>query len=592
MELSGMKPRLVVVFLLIVLLPLGLLSWLGFRVARFEREEVRRKFQALLLRQLTDFDQDIALFMEKRQRDLLNLTDVPAADANTLRDITRNHPFVRQAFLLDARGGILHPAPSSQLSASEWAFLGRAKEILIDKNLITQTERDFDNLIISNTAVQQSLGKGMRPSGQQRFQSLDQTNQPSPAQQINTPSIQGKKTLSPPKTHGWYIWFQGKGIQLLFWRIDSRGNIVGVELDKSRLLADVIGLLPETVPAAEPLAFESRVVLANALDETLYQWGSHEPPAGQKPLVEKSVGYPLSAWKLKYFLPPDHLRSAGESGMVFSLIAGLTAAAAALVGLSIYFYRESSRDMREASQRVSFVNQVSHELKTPLTNIRLYAELLENSLADEDEKTQKRLEVIGSESRRLSRLIGNILSFGRKRRSKLTLRMAAGSVDEVILSVLDHFKASFSANDIEIEFDAGASQRVRLDPDALEQILGNLFSNVEKYAASGKSLKVESRFENGKTVITVSDRGPGIPARQRERIFDPFHRVSNRLTDGVSGTGIGLTIARDLARLHGGDLEALAPAKGAAFRLALSTPLWNPHSAQGEGGKVRSASLL
>ena len=75
------------------------------------------------------------------------------------------------------------------------------------------------------------------------------------------------------------------------------------------------------------------------------------------------------------------------------------------------------------------------------------------------------------------------------------------------------------------------------------------------------------------TVVAVSDRGPGIPRRQRESIFDPFHRISNRLTDGVSGTGIGLTIARDLARLHGGELEALAPDKGAAFRLTLSTPL-------------------
>jgi signal transduction histidine kinase len=228
--------------------------------------------------------------------------------------------------------------------------------------------------------------------------------------------------------------------------------------------------------------------------------------------------------------------------------------------------------MREAQQRVTFVNQVSHELRTPLTNIRMYAELLEGDLPDEDEKPRRHLSVIVSESQRLSRLIGNILNFSRRKRNALRLRASAGIVDELVESVLANFSAAFDACGIKVDFDGQAGRTVRLDRDAVEQILGNLFNNVEKYAASGGLLAVRTRHDGDQTVITVSDRGPGIPLRQRERIFSPFHRISNKVTDGVAGTGIGLSIARDLARLHGGDLVALDVEQGAAFELRISTP--------------------
>src|SRR6185503_4134452 len=105
-----------------------------------------------------------------------------------------------------------------------------------------------------------------------------------------------------------------------------------------------------------------------------------------------------------------------------------------------------------------------------------------------------------------------------------------------------------------------------------EQILGNLFSNVEKYAAQGGLMEVTSRQNGSTTLIVVADRGPGIPRGQEEKIFDPFHRLSNKLSDGVTGTGIGLSIARELARKHGGDLKAVASDVGACFLLELRTP--------------------
>src|SRR5262245_37271377 len=148
----------------------------------------------------------------------------------------------------------------------------------------------------------------------------------------------------------------------------------------------------------------------------------------------------------------------------------MSALVLALIGLASYFYRESTREMREAAERVSFVNQVSHELKTPLTNIRMYAELLEQSLPEDDSKAAEHLDVIVSESQRLSRLIGNVLTFARKQNDKLTLHRAAGNVDRCIEFVLDHFKAPLEAKNVKTVFTAGAGNSVEFDRDIVEQI--------------------------------------------------------------------------------------------------------------------------
>ena len=102
-------------------------------------------------------------------------------------------------------------------------------------------------------------------------------------------------------------------------------------------------------------------------------------------------------------------------------------------------------------------------------------------------------------------------------------------------------------------------------------LINNLFSNIEKYAADGGLAEVHSEFKNGVTLITVSDDGNGIPTALKDKIFLPFERGSDSLTEGISGTGIGLSIARDLCRMHGGDLTLEDSARGARFKVRLQT---------------------
>jgi signal transduction histidine kinase len=311
------------------------------------------------------------------------------------------------------------------------------------------------------------------------------------------------------------------------------------------------------------------LTLLDAKGEALYQWGDYQPQPQEQPLVGISLRAPLSPWRLTYFRSGLAATAELGSSVLFNLIAALIVFAIALGLMAIYFYRESSRELRDASQRVSFVNHVSHELKTPLTNIRMYAELLQESLDDADEKTSRHLDVVVSESVRLSRLINNVLTFGRQQRKSLKLRMNEEVVDRIITAVIESFSPSLKARGVDVEFQAGAPDRVHVDPDALGQIIGNLLGNVEKYAPDSGEVRVESQQDGDTTTITVSDNGPGIPQAERENIFKPFVRLSSRVTDGVAGTGIGLSIARELARLHGGDLELVSSGPGAVFRVTI-----------------------
>jgi signal transduction histidine kinase len=204
----------------------------------------------------------------------------------------------------------------------------------------------------------------------------------------------------------------------------------------------------------------------------------------------------------------------------------------------------------------------------------MYADLLESDLErmpeDESEQPKGRLKIIAEESQRLSRLIGNVLTMARQQRSGLTLKPQSAIVDDVIRDVLRQFEPALNRCQVEASFEAGAGESVSVDVDVLEQILVNLFSNVEKYAASGGVLNVASSQTVESTAITVSDSGPGIPDRQRDAIFRPFYLMSDRLVD-TAGTGIGLSIARELAQLHGGDVQLVDSTAGASFEVTLKT---------------------
>ena len=548
-----MRPKLIAIFLLIVLAPLILLVWIGVRGVRHEQEVVQQRFQQLLMSKLDDARSRVQELVGMRERELLRATESLGLGTADLRRLVRHTPIASQAFLLDPAGKRLHPPPGGPLSSAEREFLLRAQQVWRDQHLFYQT---------SETAGPAPLQQRAAP-------------QAPPAQSLKTAQAkpQPAHAASEPLRHrGWYAWYWGQGVNLLFWRRLDSGHVLGVELNRSRLMADIVARLPESAPD-DPKLPRGRIRLLDSKGDVICQWGAYSPAEADTAKAALQLDHPLQAWRLAYFVADAGLDEAfGRQAMV-SMVTGLGALGIALVVLAGYFYRESARELRDAAQRVTFVNQVSHELKTPLTNVRMYGELLQEHLADEHGKAAHYAQVVCSESQRLSRLIGNILTFARKQRQTLTLRPASGCVDDTIRDCLEHFRPALEAKGIEVTFSPDAPARVEFDADALEQILGNLVNNVEKYAADGGVMEVASSQDRDRTVVSVTDRGPGIPAGQRDSVFEPFHRLSDKLTEGVSGTGIGLSIARDLARLHGGDVRLMPSDAGASFEVTLRAPV-------------------
>ena len=371
-------------------------------------------------------------------------------------------------------------------------------------------------------------------------------------------------SVQQPQT-GWHVRFWNNGLELLFWHRHPQQGLLVVELERTMLLAHLIADLPDT-PAASSQQ-EGTIALADTTGRVAYQWGQTPLEDTTTPQALLPLSPPLNAWKLYYALPDTQLPFAKRQA--FGLFLGLATLGVVLGGLAFYVYREHTSTVRDARQRVTFVNQVSHELKTPLTNIRMYAELLENQIDEDDDTAGRYVHVITSESQRLSRLINNVLMFARGQRHTLSRHDRPGTIDAVVHTVLETFAPIFTRKEIEVCFEAQASEVCLFDPDMVEQILANLFSNVEKYATAGQVLTIETHQEGTRGVIRVADRGPGIAPQDRANIFEAFYRANNSLTDGVSGTGIGLPLARELARVHGGDLSLVPSDVGACFELVL-----------------------
>lgn len=253
-------------------------------------------------------------------------------------------------------------------------------------------------------------------------------------------------------------------------------------------------------------------------------------------------------------------------------LAVATAIALLIASAGPILFLQQRRALKISADRVSFVNRVSHELGTPLTNLSLNLDLATEAMANSPNQARHRLGLAAEEIERLGRLVANVLTFSRRERDNLDLKPVRCDPAEVINRTLESFRPALERRGVKISLCIEATESAFVDPDALSQITGNLISNVEKYASSGRALEVSCRQTDGNLSIEIRDFGPGIPESHRETIFDDFERVHDSVNEGSSGTGLGLSIALDLATRMGGSLELLSPPSGACFRLVVPSP--------------------
>ena len=261
---------------------------------------------------------------------------------------------------------------------------------------------------------------------------------------------------------------------------------------------------------------------------------------------------------------------AGPGGSVVTLVAAILTLV--LCGGFYLMYRLGAKQIDLARQQQDFVSAVSHELKTPLTSIRMYGEMLREGWADE-EKKRSYYDYIYTESERLSRLISNVLQLARMTRNDLQVDLNPLSVAELMDGIRSKISSQIERAGFEVNLncDEEANQTIiRVDSDFFSQIFINLVDNAIKFSSKAEQKRIEigcERLHDGSIQFSVRDYGPGIPKDQMKKIFKLFYRSENELTRETVGTGIGLALVKQLTSSMDAKVDILNREPGAEFRV-------------------------
>jgi two-component system phosphate regulon sensor histidine kinase PhoR len=242
--------------------------------------------------------------------------------------------------------------------------------------------------------------------------------------------------------------------------------------------------------------------------------------------------------------------------------------------------------LRELEQAKSdFVSTVSHELRTPLTSIKAYTATLRRRDVEFSEDTrQEFLQVVEEETDRLTRLVSDILDVSRIESGRLALKKRDFDLFKLVRIIIGKLQSQFPNHDIKL-VSPESINLVCADPDKIEQVFSNLVDNAAKYSPSGGEIVLSLAARPRMVECSVSDSGVGIPEEHLPQIFEKFHRVDNRATREIYGTGLGLYVSKSIVEAHGGTIWAESKlGEGSTFRFTL------PGSSRTESGSDTSCS--
>ena len=303
------------------------------------------------------------------------------------------------------------------------------------------------------------------------------------------------------------------------------------------------------------------------------------PAAGfavTKPFGDTYQGV-LSGFQVEASIAPQAARQIVIGGLprsrlwLFLALLGLNAA------LTVMAILQLQREMALQRLRDEFVSSVSHELRTPLTQIRMFAETLLLERVRSVEEQQRSLEIVDREARRLSQLVENVLQFSRMEKSLDTLAKQSQDMTPLVQETVEDFTSMINGSESRIETRLQPRLVAEVDAGALRQILINLLDNAVKYGKKPQQIIVGLESRGASACLYVDDEGPGIPAADRHRIFERFQRLDRDRQSSVAGTGIGLSVVRDLVMRHGGHCSVTRGERGGA-RFVVELPLssWAP----------------
>jgi signal transduction histidine kinase len=576
-----MKTRSIVLYWLLVLLPTLLVAGAVVRLLRLEEDRIVRQASSAALDRATTIAETIQVTVETVQENLTAaLREIPPDRIlDTLQDWRETNPLVRNVFVWRPRTGLEYPERAKPQTVEERQFVTRYDVLFSDRNRWaagighgTEQEQLATQAIPAQPPTRTPVPG---QAGQQGFVRDIQKLQIGGRDLANIAKNKAERSQKAsagesayPELGGWIPWFAENRLYTLGWvGRRSDGLVYGVELELAALLSRLVTNFPADVPDGFSYA------LVDSQGQVVHQTGNPAPELGKKPALSVSLSPQLPHWQLVVHTtggPPGT-----EAARGFLLLGGLLVGIfvlSVLLGGSMLTW-QAHRNMKDAMQKTTFVSNVSHELKTPLTTIRMYAELLSEERIKAADKRRHYLDVIVAESRRLTRLVNNVLDFSRLEQGRKTYRSDALDLADLLRELVEAQGLRVQEAGMVLTTDIPDEPvHVTTDRDAVEQVILNLVDNAIKYATEGGELTLTLERHRDRAELRVMDRGSGIPAAHRSSIFEKFHRVDDSLTARQQGCGLGLSIARRMMKDLGGDV-VYGPRAGGGSTFVVTIPI-------------------
>lgn len=495
--------------------------------------------------------------------EITGLKEEPAAAGEVSRDAKKEAELVEpeEGLELMKQNPVVVAAPAKPRS--------RAQEV--------QTEQKALSQFATNPEIREQVYDKARATGQQtasrtvtpRSAPPEEENlaQKAPEESIYISAPQRFSQITKDRDHGLIPRFIEDSLVLLFWKRLSQGGFVGCVLDGDLLKNRLIDLIPNFFSSSRILTLldESGRPLVIPDDLEARDW--------RRPFVAREISERLPRWEAAVYLTdPDAMASRANLTTILLWVLVFILFVAILSG-GTYILNTLRSEMLLARQKTTFVANVSHELKTPLTSIRMFAEMLRERRQPDPEKQDKYLNIMVSETERLTRLINNVLDFTRMERGEQKYQKKRLDVALLCESLVESQRMRLENDGFTVTFQNDLGEAfIEGDEESLLQSLLNLFSNAEKYSDVTKQIDVDITGTGDSVLIQVKDRGAGVPSREADKIFKEFYRVDESLTSRVRGSGLGLPIALRIIRDHGGDIRYF-PREGGGSVFQIRLPL-------------------
>ncbi|HVD62467.1 MAG TPA: HAMP domain-containing sensor histidine kinase [Gemmatimonadaceae bacterium] len=332
----------------------------------------------------------------------------------------------------------------------------------------------------------------------------------------------------------------------------------GFETDAASFVGPVLQQVLERTPLLPPslvrgVTRESILSVTAAAPRGGTIFRSASGTFGSASTVADSLDERFGRMRLGVSLRSDIAPRLIVGGLPRSRLPLLGAIFALTVGLMVAALLQLRRQQQLAQLRVDFVSGVSHELRTPLAQIRLFAELLRNGQLRSEQERDRSIGIIDEEAQRLTYLVENVLAFSRSEHGRgTTVTVEPVAMDREIEAAVDAFIPLARVRRAKIKSNVERGLVARVDPRALRQIVLNLLDNAVKYGPLGQTVNVSLTGTEDTVLVAVEDRGPGVPRSERDHIWEPYYRVARDADGSAGGSGIGLSIVRELVLMHGG----------------------------------------